>query len=213
MGISQTLRHWTEGTTYIRQGGHHVGHWPTFLVVSFPRLISAVADWMSTILPHMMWPYSANLECRSEMCCTRLAENTGRKKSRKIRHLGIITHLCRAMTSQLRHISTIWKMFKNNISSTYPHNMVNLNLPTAEIGSLVWGTPANFNRFRVLASLLRCGGQPNFARCLAVSWAGTLYTLNHKNVTFYFWLKLWLIFIDFYSLYIILIVKKFYMRL
>jgi len=22
----------------------------------FPRLISAVADWMSTILPHMMWP-------------------------------------------------------------------------------------------------------------------------------------------------------------
>ena len=32
-----------------------------------------VADCMSTILPHMMWPY-ANLECRSEMCCTRLAE-------------------------------------------------------------------------------------------------------------------------------------------
>jgi len=29
-------------------------------------------------------------------------------------------------------------------------------------------------------------GQPNFARCSAVSWAGTLYTLNHKNVTFYF---------------------------
>ena len=27
------LLHWTEGTTYIRQGGHHVGHWPTFLVV------------------------------------------------------------------------------------------------------------------------------------------------------------------------------------
>jgi len=23
---------------------------------SFPRLISAVADWMSTILPHMVWP-------------------------------------------------------------------------------------------------------------------------------------------------------------
>jgi len=30
VGISQTLRHWTEGATYIRQGGHHVGHWPTF---------------------------------------------------------------------------------------------------------------------------------------------------------------------------------------
>jgi len=23
---------WTEGATCIRQGGHHVGHWPTFLV-------------------------------------------------------------------------------------------------------------------------------------------------------------------------------------
>ena len=32
--VSQTLRRWTEGATYIRQGGHHVGHWPTFLVSS-----------------------------------------------------------------------------------------------------------------------------------------------------------------------------------
>jgi len=32
LGVSQTLRHWTEGATYIRQGGHQVGHWPTFLV-------------------------------------------------------------------------------------------------------------------------------------------------------------------------------------
>jgi len=32
VGASQTLRRWTEGATYIRQGGHHVGHWPTFLV-------------------------------------------------------------------------------------------------------------------------------------------------------------------------------------
>jgi len=27
VGVSQTLRRWTEGATYIRQGGHHVGHW------------------------------------------------------------------------------------------------------------------------------------------------------------------------------------------
>ena len=32
VGISQTLRHWTEGATYIWQG---VGHWPTFLVDLF----------------------------------------------------------------------------------------------------------------------------------------------------------------------------------
>jgi len=30
VGVSQTLRHWTEGATYIRQGNHHVGHWPTY---------------------------------------------------------------------------------------------------------------------------------------------------------------------------------------
>ena len=126
VGVSQTLRRWTEGATDIRQGDHHVGHWPTSLVLSisrwamrhgygqymalatalsalrrpllfaqtlvsailcsicmsvfimvvlcnradhyifalwflsssiiFPRLISAVGDWMSTILPHMVWP-------------------------------------------------------------------------------------------------------------------------------------------------------------
>jgi len=33
-------------------------------------------------------------------------------------------------------------------------NMVNFGLLAAEILSLVWGTPANFNGFRVLAALL-----------------------------------------------------------
>jgi len=32
LGVSQTLLRLTKGTTYIRQGDHHVGHWPTFLV-------------------------------------------------------------------------------------------------------------------------------------------------------------------------------------
>ena len=30
LGVSQTLRRWTEGATYNGQGGHQVGHWPTF---------------------------------------------------------------------------------------------------------------------------------------------------------------------------------------
>ena len=33
VGVSQTLRRSTQGATYIRQGGHHVGHWPTFLAI------------------------------------------------------------------------------------------------------------------------------------------------------------------------------------
>jgi len=32
LGVSQTLRRWTEDITYIQQGGHHVTHWPTLLV-------------------------------------------------------------------------------------------------------------------------------------------------------------------------------------
>ena len=34
VGVSQTLWRGTEGATYIRQGGHHVGHLSTFLVVN-----------------------------------------------------------------------------------------------------------------------------------------------------------------------------------
>jgi len=38
-----------------------------------------------------------------------LAENTGCKKVAKNHHLGTITQLCQAISSQLRHISTIGK--------------------------------------------------------------------------------------------------------
>ena len=44
--------------------------------------------------------------------------------------------------------------------------MVNFSRPGAEIRLFVWGTPANFNVFRVLAALLHGttrGRQPNFA--------------------------------------------------
>jgi len=49
-----------------------------------------------------------------------------------------------------------WKknLLNSNISSTCPRNMVNFGPLTAEIGWRVWGTRANFNRFRVLALLL-----------------------------------------------------------
>ena len=58
--------------------------------------------------------------------------------------------------SQLRHISTIRKNSLNsNISSTCPHNMANFGPVMTDIGWRVWGTPANFKGFRVLASLLQ----------------------------------------------------------
>jgi len=40
------------------------------------------------------------------------------------------------------------------MSSRCPHDMVNFGPLSAEIVSLVWGTPGNFNRFRVFAALL-----------------------------------------------------------
>ena len=89
------------------------------------------------------------------MCCMRLAANAGPKKVAKNRHLGTIPQLCVAISSKLRHVSTIGKkLLSSNISSTRPHNMVNFGPLAAEILSLVWGTAANFNGFGVLAALL-----------------------------------------------------------
>jgi len=98
---------------------------------------------------------SANLECRSEMCCRRLAGNTWRKNDTKSRHMHTITQHCLAESSLLRHLSTIGKnLLSSNISSTCLHNIVNFGPLAAEIGPVVWGTPANFNGLRILASLL-----------------------------------------------------------
>jgi len=74
---------------------------------------------------HTRCGLSTNLECRSEICGTRLAQNTGRKKSPKIRHLGTITQLCRTVSSQLRHMYRVdnrKKVLSSNISSTCSHN-------------------------------------------------------------------------------------------
>jgi len=79
---------------------------------------------------------------------------TGHKKVAKNRHLGTIAQLRRTISSQLRHISTIGKkLLSSSIFSTCPYNMVNFGPLAAEIISLVWGTPTNFNEFRVLAAL------------------------------------------------------------
>ena len=85
-----------------------------------------------------------------------LLANTGRKKVAKNRHLGTIAQFRRALSSQLRHVSTFGKnLLSSNTSSTCLYNMVNFGPLVAEILLLVWGTPANFNGFRVLAVTAR----------------------------------------------------------
>jgi len=68
-------------------------------------------------------------------------------------------------------------LLNGSISFICLYNMVNWGPLTAEICWRVWGTPANFNGFRVLASLLhrrRSTEVNQTARCLAVSCTGIL---------------------------------------
>jgi len=113
---------------------------------------------------HTWCGLSANIECRSEMCCTWLVENTGCKKSPS-GHVPI-TQLYRAISSQLRHVSTIGKnLLSSNISSSCPYNMVNL-WPTSGWDRFVsLGHPYKFQRVSCLGSVTArhscIGRQPN----------------------------------------------------
>jgi len=151
---------------------------PVFLLFSFFLLSFFLAYSQPSqigCLPyfHTWCGLSANLGCKSEMCYKRLAENTERKKSLKSRHLRTIAQFCWAVSSQLRHVSTIGKkMLNSNISSTCSHNMANFGPGplTADIGWRVLGTPANFNGFRVLVSLLQRRRWPEANKTLHNLW-------------------------------------------
>jgi len=117
----------------------------------------------------------ANLECRSEMCCTWLAENSGRKNYAKNRHLRTIAQICQPISLQLRHISTVRKklvkwQYLLDMSSQYPELWpIDGWDPLASLG--------HRRKFLGLVTVLTLlnGRQPNFARCLAISCAGILY--------------------------------------
>jgi len=54
VGVSQTLRRWTEGATYTRQGGHHVGRWPN-IVVCFCVLLCSLVRWIKLFNSAARW--------------------------------------------------------------------------------------------------------------------------------------------------------------
>jgi len=101
---------------------------------------------------HTWCGLSANLECMSEMCCMWLAENTGRKKLPFQHHCTTLSGCIFATKACIDNQKK--NLLNSNTSSTCSHNIVNFGLLTAEICWQVWGTPANFNGFRVLAALL-----------------------------------------------------------
>jgi len=89
------------------------------------------------------------------MYCTRLAGNAGRKNHQKSPPVHHHTILSGYIFATKARIDNRKNLLISNISSICPHNMVNFSQLAAEICSLVCGTPANFNGFRVLASLLQ----------------------------------------------------------
>jgi len=112
---------------------------------------------------------TVNLRCRSETCCKWLAGNTGCKSRQK----SPSGHHRRTLSGYIFAIKAHIDIWEKNLLSTkqqyllhMPHNMVNIGSLAAEIGPLVWGTRANFNRFRVCSITARCSSivrQPNFA--------------------------------------------------
>ena len=87
------------------------------------------------------------------MRCTRLAANTGRKKSPSRRHRTTLSGHIFATKECIDNRKK--NSLSSDTSSTCPHNTVNFGPLAAEIVSLVWGTPGNFNGFRVLSTLLQ----------------------------------------------------------
>jgi len=86
--------------------------------------------------------------------CTRLAANTGRKNDAKNRYLGTIAQLCRAISSQLSHVSTIGKKL---IKQQYlPHMFLQYGelRPTSGWDRFVsLGDPSKFQRVSRLRSV------------------------------------------------------------
>ena len=157
------------GATCIRQGGHHVGHWPTFLVYIFFLAYSQPSQIWCLPYFHTWCGLSANLGCKSEVCCSRLAGNAGPKKSPKIAICAPSGNFVRLCLRNYASIDDRKNLLNSNISSTCPHNIANFAPLTAEIG---WH-PSKFQPvsrlgFVTVATSLTAG-QPNFARCLAVS--------------------------------------------
>ena len=59
--------------------------------------------------------------------------------------------------------------------------MLNFGLLAAEIVSLVWGTPANFNGFRILAALLRGTLVVGVSRTAAFNRGRHLYSAGRPS--------------------------------
>jgi len=110
---------------------------------------------------HTWCGLSANLGCRSEMCCTQLAGNAGPKKSPSGYHRTTLSGYIFATKACID--SRKKTPINSNISPTCPHNMVNFGPLATEI---CWRV-SKFQRVSRLGSVTArhsiSGRQSNFA--------------------------------------------------
>jgi len=116
------------------------------------------------------------------MCCTWLAWNAGPKKSPKIRHLGTKAQLCRAVSLQLRLVSTIKK---KPVKQQYlPHTSSQYGelWPTSGRDLLAsLGHPSKFQRFLRLGSVTAPIRRP----CSCWEWCTVFETPNCTRAYFH----------------------------
>jgi len=86
------------------------------------------------------------------MCWKQLAGNTGPKKSPSGHHRTTLSGHIFATKARIDNQKK--KFVTQQYLLQMSHSMVNFGLLAAEIGLVVWGTPANVNGFRVFAALL-----------------------------------------------------------
>jgi len=114
------------------------------------------------------------------MCCTWLARNTGRKNNaKKSSSAHHHTTLLGCIFATKARIDNRKKLVKQQylLHMSPQYGKLQPSNGWDQFGSL--GHPCKFKRVSHLAFVTAAtsltGGQPNFARCLDVSWAGTLY--------------------------------------
>jgi len=101
------------------------------------------------------------------MCCMRLAEDTGRKNSLSGHHRTILSGCIFATKACIdNREKTVKQQYLLQTNLQYS----NFGPLTAENGSGVWHTPANFNGFRVLGSLLQRRRSPKANQSLHDVW-------------------------------------------
>ena len=138
--------------------------WFLLLLLFFPRLILAIAEWMSAILAYTHGVHAACWKYRTQKSC---------QKSPSGHHRTTLSGYIFVIKARINNRK---KLVKQQYLFHISPNMVNFGPLTAEIDPVVCDTPENFNGFRVLAvtaAMSLNGRQPNFARWLAVFWAGT----------------------------------------